>query len=236
MNVPNFMYLDIETVPSSKEAIYDLPIKPELSDVKIGNRKGEVAEAYRKEQLPSLISKWEEDCVKAKENAESEIRKESLDPLKAKVFCVGYAFDDSPTEIISGEESYIIGRLDYLISEFGQKVVNMSFVGYNIKDFDCEILLHRAVKYRKGKLFRYLKDANIYELSEMIKFNKYSKRYYKFDDILKFYGLPGKEDGIDGSLVYDYVKAGRKEEIYNYCAKDVDKNRLLFKRINDMYL
>jgi len=233
--IPNFLYCDIETIPSAKEPKgIVLPSPPTENDVKVGNRKGEVADAYRKEQLPSLIAQWNDQCVKLKKEAEDELRKESLDPLKGKILCVGYAFDDEAPSIRYGSENEIISFLETTLANMGERCLSMQPVGFNIKNFDLEFLLHRAIKFRKPKLYRYLRNTVPVELSESVLYNKYNRRYYKFDDILRYYEIGGKPDGIDGSKVFDYWVAGRNDEIHSYCANDVLMVRELHKLLQSV--
>lgn len=43
----------------------------------------------------------------------------------------------------------------------------------------------------------------------------------KLDELSRIMGLPGKSEGIDGSQVERYFKAGRIQEISDYCKSDV---------------
>jgi predicted PolB exonuclease-like 3'-5' exonuclease len=43
----------------------------------------------------------------------------------------------------------------------------------------------------------------------------------KLDEISKILGLPGKPEGVDGSLVEEMVVAGQIEEVARYCESDV---------------
>jgi predicted PolB exonuclease-like 3'-5' exonuclease len=40
-----------------------------------------------------------------------------------------------------------------------------------------------------------------------------------------------KEKGIDGSKVYDYFLAGKGDEIAEYCKRDVDATREVYKKM-----
>ena len=51
------------------------------------------------------------------------------------------------------------------------------------------------------------------------------------DKLCKALGLPGKADDIDGSKVWDFVKAGRIAEVAEYCKDDVRKARACHERI-----
>lgn len=43
--------------------------------------------------------------------------------------------------------------------------------------------------------------------------------------------IPTPKDGIDGSEVYDYYKNGKIKEICDYCMRDVEATRLVYKRM-----
>lgn len=237
-HTPNWLYLDIETVPSKMEPDeISLPGKPTINDVKVGNRKGDVAKAYSEEQLPVLIEKWNADVEKKKQSACDELRKEALDPTKGHVLCIGISFDDEGPTVLYGEnEREVIIKLDYSISRLGEKYLNTSIVGHNIKKFDLEFLLLRAIKYKQSRLYRYLKCANVVDTMEEFLFSKYNKRFYSLDDLLRFYELGSKPDDIDGGSVYDFWVSGNTQRIYDYCAEDVKNTRLLHKVLLNMSL
>jgi hypothetical protein len=58
------------------------------------------------------------------------------------------------------------------------------------------------------------------------------KDYVSLDKIAKFLGLGGKEEGIDGSKVYDMWLEGQLEKIEKYCREDVELVREVYKIIN----
>ena len=52
----------------------------------------------------------------------------------------------------------------------------------------------------------------------------------KLDEICKFMGFDGKPDGINGSQVDEYFRAGKIQEIADYCKSDVINTYKLFLR------
>ena len=44
-------------------------------------------------------------------------------------------------------------------------------------------------------------------------------------------GIPTPKEGIDGSQVFDFYKAGRIDEICEYCKRDVETTRAIYKRM-----
>lgn len=51
------------------------------------------------------------------------------------------------------------------------------------------------------------------------------------DRLCRALGLPGKQGGIDGSKVWDLVRAGRIDEVVEYCAHDVRRLRSVHRRM-----
>ena len=53
----------------------------------------------------------------------------------------------------------------------------------------------------------------------------------KLDALCKALGIEGKPDDIDGSKVWDFVKAGEHQKVCDYCADDVRKTREIYQRM-----
>ena len=51
------------------------------------------------------------------------------------------------------------------------------------------------------------------------------------DDLCVALGVPGKGDGLDGSLVWNAVQAGQIWEVFKYCGEDVERCRAVHKRL-----
>jgi hypothetical protein len=230
MKVPQRIFLDLETVPSTKvvpEGEY--PPKPTVDDVKLGRMvDADKIKKKIREDMPKLIAEWEAKCKKIDEVSENDLRKESLNSLQGKILMMAYAYDDEPVQIIKGKEDLILDILNDNLRSFGTKLYGSSLIGYNIRNFDLEWIFHRALKYRKAFLPDLLKHIHVIDLMEDIKFNRYSKNYYKLDDVCKFLGIGSKTEGISGALVFDYWRDGKIEEIEQYVARDVELTRNLF--------
>lgn len=105
------------------------------------------------------------------------------------------------------------------------------FIGHNIK-FDLKFLYHRCI-------------INNVDLPFKLPFNgRHGKDYFctmeawcgygqriSQDKLCKALGIEGKPDGIDGSKVWDFVKAGDIERVVEYNKDDVDKVRQIYGRL-----
>jgi predicted PolB exonuclease-like 3'-5' exonuclease len=55
--------------------------------------------------------------------------------------------------------------------------------------------------------------------------------YISLDNLCYGLGIESPKDGIDGSQVWQYVKDGRENEVYDYCKRDVAAVREVYKRL-----
>lgn len=233
MHIPEFLFLDLETIPTGDYPVVRLRPKPTLADVKVGNRKGEVAANYREQQLPTDIKKWADECDKLRDKADEEFRLRAVNSMTCEVICLAYAFDDNPPQVIRGTEIEIIQAFNALMNRFGDKKFVINMVGHNIAEFDLKLLYHRAIKYSQVSLIRYLSGFLDFQgktriMDTMKIWSHLSwKDYSKLDDIAKYLGLAGKGD-IDGSKVYDLFIEGKLDEICDYCKDDVELVRSVF--------
>lgn len=230
MNVPIYCYLDIETIPAGKMEKVLYPKYPKLEDVKIGQRKGKVAESYRNERYPILIDEYNKTCKVLLEKENEKYRKRALISTQSEILCLAYAFDDEKIEVLTGSEERIIKQFGEVLEQFGDKKYSITYVGHNIRDFDLKRLYHRAFLYDCESLkdvFKFMPKDKVKDTMEIWGFHSY-RDYTSLDEILTYFGLEGKKD-IDGSMVFDYYIEGKLTEIYDYCKGDVDKVRKLFK-------
>lgn len=230
MEIPQLLFLDLETIPSGEKEKVEYPPSPTLSDVKVGNRKGDNAILYAQEKFPELQKSYEIKCTELDAKADEQYRKRAIHSLECEIICLGYAFDDQDPDIIIGTDKEIIFSLEGLLSQFADRRHSITWIGHNIKEFDLKLIYHRAIKYQVRDLIyhlRMLSKLNIYDTMEKWAFFSY-RDLTSLDDILNYLGMEGKGD-IDGSKVYDLYLAGEFSKIYNYCMDDVVKSRSLYK-------
>jgi predicted PolB exonuclease-like 3'-5' exonuclease len=124
-----------------------------------------------------------------------------------------------------------------IIKDFLDKIEELQpqLVTYNGSSFDFPVLRYRAMhhKLEAPGLFarpyfnRFTNDA--LDLCDALSsFGSSTKM--KLDEICKFMGFEGKPDEINGSQVEDYFKAGKIEEIAEYCKSDVTNTYKLWLR------
>ena len=140
-------------------------------------------------------------------------------------------------------EAEIIKRFFDGIEKYTPQIIS-----WNGSGFDLPVLHYRAM-INKIAAPRYW---DMGEDDKEFKWNNYISRYHTrhldlmdllamynaranapLDDLAKLCGFPGKL-GMDGSLVWDAFKAGKIEEIRNYCETDVANTHLVYLRFQLM--
>ena len=213
--MPSHLYFDIETIPG--------PTQPDPNMVKIDSRLTDTKKIET-----------------ARENAvETVWRSESLKSHRGRVLVIGWAIDGEPAQSVQmdgdDEEGAIVDFWTRLRADLGQ-TSRPYIVGFNCRAFDCNWLRHRAYKYRLPDMATFFPweryDKRVVDLREQWLGADY-RGEGTLDDLAKFLGLSGKTEGIDGSKVFDFWRAGRVGEVAAYCRQDVELTRELWARMHE---
>ena len=158
------------------------------------------------------------------------IKKLSLSAVTAKIICLCYAIEPSVSgtvEVLQGEETDIIKGFWKIVPD-----CNL-FVGHNILDFDMRFIYQRSVihniKPSRDIPFTRFRNAPIYDT--MQEWSKWGREHASLDSLSKALGIPSPKENLDGSKVYPYYRAGKLPEIIEYCKRDVESVRAVYKRL-----
>ncbi len=214
----NKLYLDIETLPADEEKrqILELIFKHQLE------KKSKKREASEEVEIDGKDSDKFEDYF----------RSTSLDGAFGRVLCIGYAVNNDDTRIIYDPD--ILERKT--LEEFWQVASKCElFIGHNIMDFDLKFLYQRSivvgVKPTKDLSFARYRSNPIFDtMKEWSKWDS-NKKNIGLEHIALALGITTPKDGIDGSQVYDFHKQGKDKEICDYCMRDVEATRLVYKKM-----
>lgn len=155
------------------------------------------------------------------------LRGTSLSGNWGRILCIGVASDDQPTEVIHGDEPTILAT-------FWKRVAaGTLFVGHNALDFDLPFIYKRSIVHRiKPSLalsFERYRSTPIYDT--MREWDRWSSPSTSLHQLALLLGFESSKQGIDGSMVYDFYRAGKLKEIYEYCARDVELVRQIHRRL-----
>lgn len=222
------IYLDIETCPAQDPAVRNeiaATIEPP------GNiSKADTIALWHAEKKPGLI--------------EDAWRKTSFDGALGHICVIGLAFDDEPPAALFSaewlqEEAAI---LDAFFAQLDQRIaaqpnVRPTFIGHNVIDFDLRFLFQRAVMLGVRPSRHMPFSARPWDDGVFDTMTRWAgtKDRVKLDKLAKAMGLQvkGSEIGeeIDGSKVWDFVRAGRIADVATYCCGDIERTRGIHRRM-----
>ena len=233
------IYLDIETIPAQDpEAIKML--------------RKEADEEKRLIKAPSNykdVAKIDEYIAAKKIEIDAAFderyRKTSFDGALGQVVCVSYAIDDNEPAVIyasdwKDSEQFILTSLyENLQASYNpNSQVRPVFIGHNIVSFDLRFLLQRSIIVGvKPPMFIPFKakpwDDVVFDTMTAWAGVGNRVSMAKLCEVFKIDAKGSEVDGeIDGSKVWDYVQAGRIDDVATYCMHDVIRTRQIYKRIN----
>lgn len=202
------LFFDIETLPAAEN-----------------DRELVVEIALKKESAKGIKVK------KNKKYKEFLFRQSAISGDFGQILCIGYAINESEVEIIHGKEVDILTAWWQLANKADL------FIGHNIMDFDLRFIFKRSIINKIKPCAKHLnlsfaRYRNYPIFDTMREWEKWSPSFIKLDTLARILNLPSsKEDGIDGSQVYDFYLKGEFEKIYEYCKKDVVLTRQVYKRM-----
>lgn len=182
----------------------------------------------------------------AEKNAEDHLNT-ALNGDFGQILCIGFIDEDTGGRIKSGilgwdepherfknDERNILNRFWELMRGF--RPDRDRIVGHNIFDFDLKFILKRSVVHgvRPGVDLSFARYRNQPIYDTMMEWERWSfNSRISLDRLARVLNLPSsKEQGIDGSRVYELYLAGDHRAIHDYCLRDVALIRRIYKRMN----
>lgn len=196
------MFLDIETVPAGEE---------------------------KHEVLRTIHSQKIKDKKKVPETFEEYLEYTNFDGAFGRIACISYAFDNKPTQTLFGDEKK-------MLEDFWKLAKDVDlFVGFNIFDFDLRFIYQRSViwgvKPTRDLPFDKFKKDPIYDV--MYEWSKWGVvQKISLDMLAKALDIPSPKEGeVVAKTVWEAFKKGKIKEICEYCSRDVDATRAIYKRL-----
>ena len=220
------LFIDIETIPSQrKDAKAGIDVSAPANYVKT-----ETIEKWEAEKKPALVEK--------------EYQKFGLDGALGEIICIAYAFDNEEPLVIGRKVGEPEGDMlsNFMIALNNRKFAGLGrpetfkWIGHYITGFDLRFIWQRCVVNGIKPMVNIPIDAKPWEtdlvFDTMTQWTGIKKSGTgKLDKICKALGHKGK-DGLDGSKVWEYIKAEKYDEVFDYCKDDVEMTRFLYNRIN----
>ena len=213
------IYIDIETIPT-QHAEHQTFVCENLK----------APSNYKNEET---IAKWLD------ENKEAAINKTSLDGAFGEIVAISVAInDESPVAFYredwqsADRECDILTRFNQYLKEQANKCRTVpEFIGHNLAKFDSLFLWQRCIINRVKPYYKMDKRNTYDTMLEWCGFER--DKSPSLNKLCQVLGIEQKGD-IDGSKVWQAVQDGRINDVAEYCAKDVERVRHVYKRMNFM--
>lgn len=188
---------------------------------------------------PESIAEWKRDQGPAA--AEEKWLKTSFDGALGHICVIGVAFDDEPAQSLysdswHADEASILRKFFDLVDAKCAEHPNVRpvFIGHHIIGFDLRFIFQRAVVLGVKPSIQIPFNARPYGDSSVYDTMTAWAGHRDTISLDKLAGvLTGKGKGdMDGSKVWETVKAGRIAEVAAYCVDDVEKTRKVYRRLN----
>lgn len=210
-----FVYLDIETIPTQDDA----------------------AKAYLSERVkaPSNYKDPGKIAAAKAEAAEKAIENSVFDGWFGRIVCISFAIDSgNPVTRSTGSRlEHEASCIRDLFDAISGNDIQVTLVGHNVAGFDIPFITARAIELgvKLPPAFRWPRDPkpwdrNVHDTQTMA---VGSRNTISLDKLCFALGISGK-DGFDGSMVHDAWQRGEHIRIAEYCADDVERVRAVHKR------
>lgn len=239
------LYLDTETIPAQRpdvleeiRAVEKIALDAALAAIKPpGNyKKQETIDAWNAEEAPKLAQALRDQFDSTVEAA---YRKTGLDGAFGQICVIGWALDDDEPQVLMSADDE-----KHLLREFGRALKSIPpnelhatmIVGHNCANFDIRFMAQRAIVHgiRPHPVIARAARAKPWEdqilFDTMVQWAGVGGKI-SLDKLCRALGVPSPKGEIDGSKVWDYVKAGRIAEVAEYCKRDVEATRAVHRRM-----
>lgn len=218
------LYLDIETIPTDRTDVREYiaaTVKPPATMSKA-----------------ETIAKWE---AESKAGAIDEaVAKTGLDGSFGRVCVIGWAFNDAkPRTLLNADNEAAL--LTCFADEMADAInhsteFSTTVIGHNVSSFDLRFLVQRFIVngIRPPMVIQRAAQAKPWESDKvfdtMVQWAGVGNRI-SLDKLCLALGIPSPKGEMDGSMVAEYVAAGRIEEVAAYCCRDVEAARAVHQRM-----
>lgn len=174
------------------------------------------------------------------EKALEEHRKTSLNAAAGEIYCIGFAFDDEPVQVLTRQSMTLTGERELLRdfvnvvwSERAAAEKNLIFVAHNA-EFDRNFIRQRLLVHGI-EAPRALTGAgqkpweNAWQCTMQMWCGNMQGRI-SLDDLALALGCSSKDE-LHGSKVWDAVLAGEGHKVVDHCRQDIEVLREVHKRL-----
>lgn len=239
-----FITLDIETLPTANVAVIgeiaeqiQEKINKDISAVRAPSNYGpDAAAKFMAEKGQPQI-----DAIKAGAASEMDqaLRKTGLDGSFGRVCVVGIGINDEPVQTFfhdSSEREILLAVNAHITKACVGNEFTCTFIGHNVIQFDLRFLTQRFIVngIRPCTAIGRASQAKPWDSDKvfdtMTQWAGHGNRI-SLDKLCRALSIDSPKGEITGATVYDFVLAGKIREVADYCARDVEATREVYKRM-----
>jgi predicted PolB exonuclease-like 3'-5' exonuclease len=251
------LFIDIDTIPAQRpDVLEEIAVSKQeeltlaLAAIKPpGNyKKQETIDEWLTNEAPKIAAGLR---AAFDSDVEDAYRRTGLDGAFGQICVIGYAMnDDAPHALVvpgmeSGHERELLEHFGCVLTDLIEP--NESFttqvIGHNVTGFDLRFLAQRSIVHgvRPHIVIARAAQAKPWEQDKvfdtMVQWGgPGAKPGGSLDKICKALSIPTPKGGdITGATVWDAVKAGRLAEVAEYCKRDVEATRQVYRRMTFSY-
>lgn len=212
------LFLDIETLPAPKDSEDTLRI---LFEKKRSKHADKQSDEMRFEDF---------------------VAKTSFDGAYGRILCIAYAVDEQKTEVLCNENDERKTLVEFwdLVKALSGQPRNMQypdygllFVGHNVMDFDLRFIYQRSIVLgvRPAYEINFARYRSYPIYDTMKEWVKWGNSTVGLEYLALALGIPSPKEDIDGSQVAAQYAAGKLGDILEYCKRDVETTRAVYRRM-----
>ena len=218
------LYLDIETIQTDRPEVREF-IAASVT------HPGNISKA-------ETIAKWNEESRPAA--VEEAVARTGLDGSFGRVCVIGWAINDGDVKtLLSADKEETVLRLFAKMIDSAvpaNERHTTTVIGHNVSGFDLRFLTQRFIVngIKPPMVIARAAQAKPWESEKvfdtMVQWSGIGGKA-SLDKLCLALSLPSPKGEMDGSMVNQYVKDGRIEEVARYCERDVEAARAVHKRM-----
>lgn len=232
------LYVDIETIPAQRADVRD------FFALKIGKETHEALACVRapsnykdEVKIAEYIASATRGLLDEEESKiEAKVAETSFDGSFGQIICISWAWGDEPVDycyahdLSLSEEGSVIADFFMAVNQKAGRRIQV--IGHNVAAFDLRFIKQRAIVHGLRPPISMPFDAKPWDetiFDTMLQWGGL-KAGGSMDKLCMALGLEGKGD-ISGADVWPMAQAGKFAEIAEYCCGDVERTRLIHKRM-----
>ncbi len=214
--------LDIETIGSDRADVREFIASGISAPGQM--KKAETIAAWEANDTPAAI--------------DEAVAKTGLDGAFGRVCVIGWALDDEPAQVLADaeDEAGLLRQFAHLLRLAPSERFTTTVIGHNVSSFDLRFLTQRYIVngIRPPLVISRAAQAKPWETEKvfdtMVQWAGVGQRV-SLEKLCLALSLPSPKGDLDGSKVWQYVKDGRLQEVADYCKRDVEAARAIWKRM-----